>query len=282
MRLSIFYDHLQEIGTQKRLGMPEILAQARQCGIDGVELHLVSLLAEGDRILPELAAAGLCVSSVYETYAWGDGAETEPGKSQIDAACQAGADRILIVPGFLPEAAAQFLTARRGSPSETAAAMEASEKIRHIRTALRQAVSYGKSRGVTVTLEDYDGRTAPYAAMNQLLWWVRQVDGLRITLDTGNFAFSDEDAWQAYRQLRPYIAHVHAKDRAKEASASTGNRYNHGLAPSPVGSGYMPIAAIVKDLKATGYDGFLAIEHFGAADQLEFMRRSAKYLNAMR
>lgn len=36
---------------------------------------------------------------------------------------------------------------------------------------------------------------------------------LKFTLDTGNFAYSDEDAVQAYEVLKDYIVHVHCKDR---------------------------------------------------------------------
>lgn len=43
----------------------------------------------------------------------------------------------------------------------------------------------------------------------------------------------------------------------------------------------MPIGAVVRDLKSRGYGGFLAVEHFGAADQLEFMRKSAEYLKTL-
>ena len=42
--------------------------------------------------------------------------------------------------------------------------------------------------------------------------------------------------------------------------------------------GYMPVARIVEDLLDRGYDGYFAIEHFGAKDQLSCIRESAKYL----
>ena len=53
------------------------------------------------------------------------------------------------------------------------------------------------------------------------------------------------------------------------------------MKPVPVGEGYMPIAELVKKLHDQGYDGYFAIEHFGAPDQLGFMLRSAEFLKGL-
>ncbi|MDD6234541.1 MAG: hypothetical protein PUB17_05110 [Lachnospiraceae bacterium] len=37
---------------------------------------------------------------------------------------------------------------------------------------------------------------------------------------------------------------------------------------------------IIQQMLDCGYDGFFAIEHFGAADQLEYMKQSAEYLTS--
>ena len=54
--------------------------------------------------------------------------------------------------------------------------------------------------------------------------------------------------------------------------------HRRGIKPVPVGDGYMPIAKLVQKLKDQGYQGYLAIEHFGAPDQLGYMLKSAEYL----
>ena len=43
----------------------------------------------------------------------------------------------------------------------------------------------------------------------------------------------------------------------------------------------MPIAELVGKLKDKGYKGYLAIEHFGAPDQLGFMLKSAEFLKGL-
>lgn len=43
---------------------------------------------------------------------------------------------------------------------------------------------------------------------------MEQVPGLSCFFDTGNFLYSEEDAVQAYRELKPYIKdEIHCKDR---------------------------------------------------------------------
>ena len=75
----------------------------------------------------------------------------------------------------------------------------------------------------------------------------------------GNFAFGYENVVEAYELLKNYIVHVHCKDRSSEGS---------GLLSVPTGSGYIPIAQLVRKLNAAGYRGYLSIEHFGDLDQL--------------
>ena len=126
------------------------------------------------------------------------------------------------------------------------------------------------------TLEDFDGPVQPFARMYQLLWFMENVPGLKFTLDTGNFAYSDEDAVQAYEVLKDYIVHVHCKDRAE--SPLVHGRFCRGLGQTPAGTGYLPMAKLLTDLEACDYDGYLAIEHFDAPDQLSFIEQSAAFL----
>lgn len=116
------------------------------------------------------------------------------------------------------------------------------------------------------------------ARMYQLLWFMENVPGLKFTLDTGNFAYSDEDAVQAYEVLKDYIVHVHCKDRNVDPALTGEHRYNRGLLAAAVGSGYLPMKEILDRLKESGYEDYLAIEHFNAADQVAFMEQSAAFL----
>lgn len=72
--------------------------------------------------------------------------------------------------------------------------------------------------------------------------------------------------------LKPYIVHVHCKDRGIEGE--------NKLAGVSVGSGYLPIREMTECLRLQGYDGYLAIEHFDLPDQMKHIRESAEFLKS--
>lgn len=71
--------------------------------------------------------------------------------------------------------------------------------------------------------------------------------------DPANFVQSDEDTKRAYAVLKPYIAYMHIKDAMSGEGAVV-----------PAGHGDGNVEYILRDLFATGYDGFLSLEpHLG-------------------
>lgn len=73
-----------------------------------------------------------------------------------------------------------------------------------------------------------------------------------------------KDVLKAWEVLQNRIVHVHCKDRGKE--------------PLAVGKGYIPMKAVINKIKESGYQGYLAIEHFDAKNQEACIEASAKYL----
>lgn len=105
---------------------------------------------------------------------------------------------------------------------------------------------------------------------------MEHVPGLRYTLDIGNFAFSDEDVSYAAWLLKDYIVHVHCKDRAE--SPLVHGRFCRGLGQTPAGTGISADGKASYRFRSVHYDGYLAIEHFDAPDQLSFIEQSAAFL----
>ena len=70
--------------------------------------------------------------------------------------------------------------------------------------------------------------------------------------------FAGDDALVAYDKFQNRIAHVHLKDRVAPDDM-------HCV---PAGSGCIPIAPIVHDLVASGYDGWLTVEQYGSRQML--------------
>lgn len=74
-------------------------------------------------------------------------------------------------------------------------------------------------------------------------------DHFKAVFDFANFVQCGQDTLEAYRLLKPYIAYVHVKDAF----------FKDGRVV-PAGYGEGNVAAILKDLKESGYNGFLSLE----------------------
>ena len=74
---------------------------------------------------------------------------------------------------------------------------------------------------------------------------------------------------------------MHCKDRsftAKEGEEPKETVDGKKMYSCAVGSGCIQMKEILDQIIASGYDGYLSIEHFGSLDQLSDMERSAAYL----
>ena len=235
------------------------------------------------------------ISNLYQFFDFGNhyAAGMHTGRKMIDTAKAMGIQRVMIIPGFLAPEQAKELTKASSSFEETAAYMEGISEILAMRDAIAELTEYATERGIMVSMEDFDAFDSPIARMNPIKWFLTQVPGLKHTLDMGNYAFSNESAAEAYELFKDQIGHVHCKDRGEEKEEDPeiwkglgvpyGEELSHrrGMKPVPVGDGYMPIAELVKKLKDQGYQGYMAIEHFGAPDQLGFMLKSAEYMREL-
>lgn len=293
MQISVFYDHITQARQQTGKSLSQLLRACKSWGIDGLEINYSQLKRGGLPLRRAFRKAGLAVSCIYEFYDFTHSVDLTQAKKHVDLAVKVGAEKVLIVPGFLEEQEAAELAAccrevgvsepggSGQSPMEEGAVLCA-DSVTHymeshvstcmVRDALRELVSYGQEKGVKVTLEDFDGHTSPCARMLPLKWLMEQVPGLGFTLDMGNFAYSGEDVTAAFELLRDYVVHVHCKDRGTA---------DGGLGCVPVGGGYLPIRELAERLREQGYGGYLAIEHFDAPDQMDYIHRSAEFLRGI-
>lgn len=276
MKISVFYDHITQAMAQTGQKLSVLLEEVKQDGIDGIEINYSQLATNKWKLMRAFKKAGLQISCIYEFYDWGNQVDLTKAKKHVKLAKKVGAGKILVIPGFLSEEEAEEINACCDSYDGTAAYMEKNPKIQNMKRALTELTAYARKKGVFVTLEDFDGKTAPFARMYQLKWFMEQVPDLKFTLDTGNFAYSDEDVEKAYELLKEYIVHVHCKDRGKEEDAE--GVFCRGMGIVSVGEGYIPIKTLVEKELARHYDGYFAIEHFDAPDQMAYIKRSAAYL----
>lgn len=273
MRLAVFYEHIFEAAQQRNISVKEVLRHAKACGISCLECDLWRL-SDRAAVKELFDSCGMGVSSIYSHFDFiNDSAEgcAEKYSVLLDTAEYFGAEKVLCIPGFFdPE-------------------RDRKAQLDRVAQRLSEMCDAASQRGITVTLEDFDDISSPCCRMADLRYLMDRVPPLRCTFDTGNFRYCLESAQEALTLLRDRVAHVHCKDRSydkanADPSDSNGKADLSGavMYPAPVCGGVIGIAELVTQLIRSGYDGIFAIEHFGAADQWEYMRISAERLLELR
>ena len=74
-------------------------------------------------------------------------------------------------------------------------------------------------------------------------------DHFKAVFDFANFVQCHQDTKEAYEMLKPYIEYVHVKDAEWESGQVV-----------PAGHGDGNVKEILKELKESGYEGFLSLE----------------------
>ncbi len=271
-RLNIFLEHIYEGAAQQDISLSQMLAEAHSAGCTGLECDLWRLenRKEMSAVFSENQMTAASVYNMYDFVNTPLNKSTEKIKHHLDTAAYFGAKTVLAIPGFIRE-----------SDNEECA-------LHSMYAALDRMCGEAKQYGITVTLEDFDDLYSPCRNTEGLLMFMKNVPDLRVTFDTGNFAYVLENTAEAYDALKPYIAHVHLKDRSFDSKRADKDKTNHKadisgrlMYPCEAGDGYCGLADIVKRLIADGYSGSFSIEHFGAADQLSYMKRSAENIRKL-
>ncbi len=254
MKLSVFYHHVLEAAKQENCTVDAVLSKIREFGITAVEVDR-DAVAEPEELSKVLMRHEFTVSSMYGFYDFAQGCDPEKCRRHIALARAVGAGKIMVVPGFYtkPEAA------------------ERETELKRMLEGTAYLTRLAGESGIRTTIEDFDDRTSPLHTISGVRKFLREIPALGMTFDTGNFILSGEDELEALDLLQDRIVHVHCKDRAYDD--------NRNICPSPVGYGFLKMKEMIERLKVSHYDGFLAIEHFDAPNYLDFIQKSADWLN---
>lgn len=263
MNLSVFAEHLFEAEGQSGLPLGSILRTVRGFGISGAEVDYERLA--GNPQLPWLLREnGLEISCVYAFFDFAHRGEAERVHAVLKTLKSCGARLLMAIPGFFSP----------GDDRETA--------LERMMIGMENLIGAAESVGIKVCLEDFDDCTAPFSTMSGLNGFLERLPKLGCAFDTGNFRYSEESETEAFGLLKNRIVHVHCKDRrfspnrpSEEEKRTVGGKKMY---PAAVGTGDLPIEPIVKELLRAGYQGWFAVEHFGSADQLGDIKKSAENL----
>jgi sugar phosphate isomerase/epimerase len=274
MKISIFYCHITEIAEKEGISVSEALRDMKALGIDAVDFDAGDLRAHPEWA-DEVFAADMKIASIHEFFDIPNHPEQDP-RCTVDLALKYGVKNVMIIPGFLTEEEMPVYE----NDEQVRAEMARSPKIGYIVEAFRRGVEYAKDKGVNITMEPYgDPLHAPFGRVAHFLYYTDMVEGLKMTLDTGNFIYADEDSLDAEARLGHLVTHVHLKDYAVDPDFAP-RRFLRGKVPATIGGGYIPVWHILDRLEARGYDGYLTIEEFLLPDQRRAAEESVAFIKS--
>lgn len=127
---------------------------------------------------------------------------------------------------------------------------EKQETMDLISSGLLELSEYAKDRNVTVLMETH-GDLVKTADLLTIMKTAKHSHAALIWDITNMWTVTGEDPVEVYKNLKPYIRHVHVKDAKK---------VDNKLQYTFLGKGEVPIIPAIKALKRGGYTGFYSFE----------------------
>lgn len=250
MKIAAFYENIMDGIKNSGKSEQEVLAHLHEVGMDKIYMSYQSLNSREVELMKMFSEIGLEVEGLFWFFEFGKKPEDDGYKDTIDLAKRAGAGNVLLVPGMIVEENS----------------LSRQQQMDNMKQAMRKAVQYGKEQGVAVTMEDFDGKEAPYCTIEGLKWFMDEVEGLTCSFDTGNFIMYHQDEMEAFECFKNKIVTMHIKDRSmkklNENDKACVCTDGISIYPAPVGMGYIRIREIIDKLKEMGYNGTLIVELF--------------------
>lgn len=147
--------------------------------------------------------------------------------------------------------------------------MTVTEALRLFHEGLEKVIPLAETLQVKILVEPEPGLLLENTG--QFREFIRDVRSpmVGINFDIGHFFCAGEDPGECFRQLLPWIGHVHIEDIAE-------NRRHHHLIP---GHGAIDFGKVLKTVRETCYDGDISLELYTYADRPEEAgRESLTYL----
>lgn len=244
---------------------------ATELGFEALELSAGNLgdrsAAEFAKICSERELAVSCING-GANLADPDDSEFAQGLDQarhyVEMATRMECSQVMLIPGF---------AANEGDKQRAA---------ERIAEGLTQMVEYAGERGVLITLEDFPNAMAPYRTIAEMRWLLETVPGLRLTYDNGNWMLGGDDPLAALKALGSYAINVHLKDWEVDPDQSRMQMPNGTwVRGGKHGRGLIDHKAVLGELKAQGYGGYMAFEYEGVGDHTLATREGVEYLRGV-
>ena len=249
--------------------MDEALSATKKMGVDSAEIftfefdaypfkNYVECLNQNDIRLNTIIVTSSFTNDDKNNY----DAEISKIKGIIDDAANVGSKFVMVVP-------------------DANNVLNRSDKDRvlsSIITGMTEITEYAKNTPVTVTMENFSLNTHPYSTIAEMHYILKNVPGLKYTIDSGNFACVQENVLDAYDVLKDYVVNVHMKDFKEDEFGCIVRPNIPVLDGCALGEGFVPLEELMNRLKTDKYDGSLVIEINSEKNVPEDFVHSAEYL----
>ena len=259
-------DSIVNVAAYRGKGMDETLQDIADIGYEGVELFLRDPdLLDRSQLTKILEKTGLkvCCVGTAPIAAQDRLTLSDPDKEKRAAAI--GRVRKLIdfasAYGCTPVGIGKF---RGNLPSN-----DRSSGWKWLRDGFLEICEYAEGKNVTIALEPQErGNLNNLISTHDGVVWVEQLgmSNYGLLLDTYHMSLEDESLTAGIVEAAGKIAHVHVSDSNRTAP----------------GQGMLDFVAVVRALRAVGYDGFLSVEIAQPADALAAARKAWVHLNYIR
>ena len=229
-RISVFASFITRVAKERRISLAKAAALLYDLGVRGFDI------GPDERILPELAQSKLRpINFYYFPKMFGPDNGRADCLHALEVAARYGVPRIMVVPTHFTK------------DGDQAAEFE------QLLSGMKLFVAEAKKRGITITVEDFGGNANAGSYMKYLKRFLNEIPDLRFALDSGNlyYAGRGEDILEMMAFAKGRIAHVHLKDQTAEDN----RKY------ATLGLGAVPNERIVKEMAASGYNGWYTLEN---------------------
>ena len=254
IEIGAFYAQILKGVTEKGLTEDEAISECRKNCIKWADVRIQYLRDEGAEVIAErLRRNGMGVISVHSGVVTDVSSEeaflksVEEGKADMDLAKRAGSKYFMIVP-------------QKTKPFDESLT---DAFFRGARRLVGELCEYGKKIGLTATIENFSIRAMPYSTIRDMEWFFSNVDGLRFTLDSGNFTLAGCQEYIGARLFFDKAVYAHLKDFVetdKETNAFRDGIYYDRV---PMFDGMVRNADIIKYYVENGFDGVFTVEYSG-------------------
>jgi len=260
----IFYSHLMNEAARRGCTIEEALKRSAALGADRMTLSDDAL----PEALPHIRRAGCGVNIVYCVCGLIHGEEGDKAAQAAKAAAEAGAEILMLVPGFYREG------------------QSFGEALKNATPLLRETVKVCEGLGIDCAIEDYGGLLTPYSLTAHVEEMLRAADGLKFVYDSGNLLYHRQDALALWDATADRIVGIHAKDLSFRPAGPqapwTLTPARDRMYPTFFGGGALPAEEIRNRIRRAGIaPERITLEHDegGAPDTFEFLRKSLEFLN---